>query len=169
MFNYGYVILIIVINFIFQTTILPHFSIAGVVPNTALILIVMVALLKGKYKGAFIGLIAGLLQDIFFSKIIGMNALIYFLIGYVVGLLDNRIFKESAILPFLTVVISTFSYHIMYYFFMMFLSRDVSFIIMMKDIVLKETIYNSIISIFVYKIIVKHYKTSKIDFTGEIR
>lgn len=169
MFNYFLAILILIINFIFQTTILPHFSIAGVTPNTALIIVVIVALLKGKYKGAFIGLVAGLLQDVFFSKIIGINALIFFLIGYVVGLLDNKTFKEGLILPFLAVVISTFSYHIMYYFFMMFLSTDVSFLTIIKDIALKEAIYNSIISIFVYRQVLKHYKLPKINFTGRVR
>lgn len=168
MFNYIFVFFILILNFIVQTTVLQHFSIAHVVPNTALIIIITISLLKGKYKGAFIGLIAGLLQDILFSKIIGINALIYFLIGYVTGLLNNKVFKESIALPFLTVAVSTLSYHIMYYLFMLFLSRDVSFLMMMKNIALKEAIYNSIISIFVYKQVMKHYKITQIDFAGRV-
>lgn len=169
MFNYFLVILILIINFIFQTTILPHFSIGGVAPNTTLIIVVIVALLKGKYKGAFIGLGAGLLQDVFFSKIIGINTLIFFLIGYVVGLLDNKTFKESLVLPFLIVVLSTFSYHIMYYLSMKFLSTDVNFLTIIKNIALKEAIYNSIISMLVYRQVLKHYKLPKINFTGRVR
>ena len=169
MFNYFLVILILIINFIFQTTILPNFTIAGVAPNTALILVITVALLKGKYKGAFIGLVAGMLQDMFFSKIIGINALIFFLIGYITGMLDNRTFKQGLILPFITIVISTFSYHIIYYMFMMFLSRDVSFFFMIKDIAFKEAIYNSIIFMFVYNQTVKYSKVTEINFAGRVR
>lgn len=169
MFNYFLIILILIINFIFQTTILPNFTIAGVAPNTALILIIIVALLKGKYKGAFIGLAAGLLQDMFFSKIIGINALIFFLIGYIAGMLDNRTFKQGLIVPFITIVISTFSYHIIYYMFMMFLSRDVSFFFMIKNIVFKEAIYNSIIFIFLYNQSIKYSKVTEINFAGRVR
>lgn len=165
MYNYIFTILILLLNFIFQTTILPHLSVMGVVPNTSLIIIVIIALLRGKYSGAFTGLIAGLLQDMMFSKVIGINALIYFLIGYAVGLLDDKVFKENLVLPFVTILISTFTYHILYYLFMIFLSREASLAIVMKDILIKELIYNSFLSIFVYKKLLKHYREPMIKFT----
>lgn len=165
MLNYVFTVLILILNFILQTTVLKHFSIMGVAPNTALILVVIFALLRGKYSGAFAGLIAGLLQDIFFGKIIGINALIYFLVGYIVGLLDDKVFKENLVLPFLTILGSTFVYHMVYYLFMVFLSTNVSLAIMMKDIVVIEMIYNSVITILIYRRVLKHYKGPKIRFT----
>lgn len=169
MINYLFTILILLINFIFQTTILQNFSIMGIVPNTSLIIVVIFALLRGKYDGAFTGLIAGLLQDIFFSQAIGVNALIYFLIGYVVGLLDDKVFKENLVLPFMIILSSTFAYNIMYYLFMIFLSRNVSFTTMMKDIIVIEMIYNSIIGIFIYRRVIRVHKEPKINFTKRIR
>ncbi len=164
MLNYVFTTLILIINFIFQTTVLQHFSIMGIVPNTSLIILVIYGLLKGKYNGAFVGLVLGLLQDILFSKVIGVNALIYFLIGYVVGLLDDKVFKENLVLPFLTILASTFVYHVLYYLFMVFLSKDVNIIIIMKDVLIGEMIYNSILSIFIYKRILKHFKEPQIKF-----
>lgn len=169
MLNYVFTILILMLNFIFQSTILQHFKVLGVIPNTSLILVVIFALLKGKYNGAFTGLILGLFQDIFFGGVIGINAFIYFTIGYTAGLLDDKVFKENLVLPFLTILSSTVIYNIMYYLFMLFLSRDVSFIVMLKDILLKEMIYNSIVAIFIYKKILKHYKEPSIKFTKKIR
>lgn len=169
MLNYVFTFIIIILNFILQTTVFKHFSIMGVSPNTTLIMVVIFALLRGKYSGAFVGLTAGLLQDIFFGKVIGINALIYFLIGYTVGLLDDKVFKENLILPFLTMLGSTLTYHIVYYFFMVFLSIDISFTIMLKDITLIEMIYNSILTILIYRRVLKHYKGPKIRFTKGIR
>ena len=169
MLNYMLVILILLLNFIFQSTILQHFKVLGVVPNTALILVVIYGILKGKYKGAFIGLAAGLVQDIFFGGPIGLNALIYFSIGYTSGLLDDKVFKENLALPFLTIIISTVAYHGMYYLFMLFLSKDASFISMIKDILLIEMVYNSVLAIFLYKKILKHYRAPSIKFTKKIR
>ncbi len=165
MLNYVFTVIILILNFILQTTVFKHFSIIGVVPNTALIIVVIFALLRGKYKGAFTGLIAGLLQDILFAKIIGINALIYFLLGYVVGVLGDKVFKESLMLAFLTMLGSTLIYHIAYYLFMIFLSRDISFITMIKDIAIKEMIYNSILTILIYKKVLKHYRVPKIRFS----
>lgn len=169
MLNYVFTILIIIINFIFQTTVLQHFSIMGIIPNTTLIIVVIFALLRGKYEGAFTGLVAGLLQDIFFAKALGINALIYFAIGYLVGLLDDKVFKDNLVLPVLTVLVSTFAYHIMYYLFMMFLSRDVSLTIVMKNILSIELIYNSILTLFIYKRIIKHHRGPSIQFSKRTR
>lgn len=164
MLNYIFTALILISNFILQSTVLQHFRVFGVIPNTSLIIVVIFALLGGKYKGACTGLVAGLIQDVFFGGVIGINALIYFLIGYMVGLLDDKVFKENLILPFLTILGSTIVYNLMYYLFMIFLSRDISFTVVIKDILLKEIIYNSIISIFVYRKILKHYKEPYINF-----
>lgn len=169
MLNYIFTILILILNFIFQSTILQHFKVLGVVPNTSLIIVVIFALLKGKYSGAFTGLIAGLLQDIFFGGVIGINAFIYFAIGYMAGLLDDKVFKENLVLPFLTILSATAIYNIMYYLFMLFLSIDVSFIVMIKGILLKEMIYNSTVAILMYKKILKHYREPSIKFTKKIR
>lgn len=60
--------LMVFINFILQTTLLQMFAIRGVLPNTALIIAVSYALLRGSREGAFVGIGAGLLQDIFFWR-----------------------------------------------------------------------------------------------------
>ncbi len=70
--------LIIIGNFILQSTVFSQISIFGVVPNTGLIIIVTIALLKGRRIGGVVGLLVGLLQDIIFSPVIGVNGFIYF-------------------------------------------------------------------------------------------
>jgi rod shape-determining protein MreD len=149
------IFLTIIINFILQSTILPYISILGVVPNTTLVIVVIISLLRGKYYGSFTGLIMGLLQDIIFSPVIGVNGFIYFFIGYFVGLGENRLSKDSVLIPILITIVSTLFYNFAYYVFMFFLSREILFLPLVKNIVPIEVLYNSLVSIGIYKIFSK--------------
>jgi len=52
------ILCIVIFNFILQSTIIPHIAVLGVVPNTALIIVVSLAILNGKREGAVVGIIA---------------------------------------------------------------------------------------------------------------
>ena len=67
--------IVIIVNFIIQFTLLQHFKIWGVIPNTALIIVVCFAILQGRKDGAIIGFFLGILQDVFVGNVIGANAL----------------------------------------------------------------------------------------------
>ncbi|SHD77948.1 rod shape-determining protein MreD [Schnuerera ultunensis] len=120
-------LLIIIINFILQSTILHYFNIFDVVPNTSLVIIIVIALLRGKKTASIAGLIAGLLQDIIFSPVIGINGFIYFFVGYFVGMAENKLSKDNILIPFIMTLISTICYHLVYYLFMYFLSFNIPF------------------------------------------
>lgn len=156
--------LIIIINFILQSTAISYFSIFGVVPNTSLIIIVAIALLKGKKVGSTTGLLIGLLQDIVFSSVIGVNAFIYFFIGYLMGMAEDKLSKENILLPVIMSIITTIGYHFFYFLFMFFLNYDISFSIFFKQIVIIEMIYNSLLSIFLFKLFSKIFVMPSITF-----
>ncbi|WIV10599.1 rod shape-determining protein MreD [Proteiniborus sp. MB09-C3] len=162
--RYFIIAIIVLVNFLIKSTILHHISVFGVVPNTSLIIIVCLSLLAGKKTGSVLGLILGLLEDMFFYEVIGVHALIYFIIGYLIGLTDKKVFKENLFLPFVFTVLSTFAFHVVYYVFMYFLSINVDFISLLKDIVIIETILNSVLSVFFYKQFLKLYRQPQISF-----
>lgn len=162
--RYFIIAIIVLVNFLIESTILHHLSIFGVIPNTSLIIIVCLALLAGKKTGSVLGLVLGLLEDILFYDVIGVHALIYFIIGYLIGLTDKKVFKENLFLPFFFTSISTFAFHIIYYVFMYFLSINVDFISLMKNVVIIETILNSLLSIIFYKQFLKLYRQPYISF-----
>lgn len=157
-------ILIIVINFILQSTLLPYASIFGVVPNTSLVIIVAIALLNGRRTGSIIGLMTGLLQDIIFSPVVGVNSFIYFFIGYFVGTAENKLSKDNILIPFIITAGATVSYHMFYYLFMFFLAHNISFSTFFKNIVVFEMIYNSLLSIILYKWFSKMFVVPSIRF-----
>jgi len=158
------VILTIVINLILETTIIPYFDIFKVVPNTGLVIVVVLAILNGKTAGSIIGLIIGLLQDIMFSPVIGINSFIYFFIGYFVGIAETKLSKDNLLLPIIMTILSTFGYHLTYYIFMFFFRYDISLSKLLKEVVLIEIIYNSLISIPVFKLLSKLFVAPKIRF-----
>jgi len=145
------IFIIIIVNFILQSTILQNLSILGVIPNTTLIIVVSIALLKGKRTGSIVGLGAGLLQDIIFSPTIGANAFVYFFIGYLIGLSEQKVYKESLFIPFIFTLITTLAYHGVYYVLMYFLGVNIRFHFFLRDTILIETLYNSILILPIYK------------------
>ncbi|HHV46917.1 MAG TPA: rod shape-determining protein MreD [Tissierellia bacterium] len=158
-------VLIIIINFILQTTIVPYFSILDVVPNTSLIVVVIIAILNGKRVGAVCGLIIGLLQDIMFAMPLGINPFIYFFAGYLIGMTENKLSRESVLLPIFMTILSTIGYHLLYYLFTFFLGYEISIVDIMKDIVLVETIYNTLLSILLFKLLSRFFHTPSIRFS----
>ncbi len=162
--RYFIIAIIVLANFILESTILQHISLFGVVPNTSLVIIVCISILSGKKTGSVLGLILGFLQDMLFYDVIGVHALIYFIIGYTIGLTDKKVFKENLFLPFVFTALSTFAFHISYYVFMYFLSIDIDLIKFIKNVVIIESIYNSLLSIFIYKQFLKLFRQPQITF-----
>lgn len=159
-----YIILSIIINFILQSTLLPYFNIFGVVPNTALIMVVIISLAKGKYYGGVSGLIIGLLQDIMFSNAIGINAFIFFFAGYLIGFIEDTFARDNIINPIIFTATTTIYYNIMYSLFIYFLGRSISFETVVKSVFSIEVIYNSVVSILIYKIFQKILSEPSIRF-----
>jgi rod shape-determining protein MreD len=137
----------IIFNLVIQATIIPFFPIMGIVPNTALVLIVVLALKVGRVKGAIFGLIAGLLQDILFASTIGINAFILFFIGYSIGFAEDSFSRENIINPIIFTVLATVLYNFAYSLFLFFLSREVAFMDAVKNIFSIEIIYNALFAI----------------------
>jgi rod shape-determining protein MreD len=141
-----------VCNFILQATVLQHFRIDGVLPNTALIIVVIISILYGRKKGIASGIIAGVLQDIFFSKGLGINILIYTFTAYSIGGFESRVFKDNYLTPLLLLSLSTFFYHSIYFVLMHFLRHSVTYLSVLKTVTVTETIYNSILGIIIYRV-----------------
>lgn len=156
--------LTILINLVIQSTILPYFEIFGVVPNTALIIVVVIALAKGKYYGGLFGIIIGLLQDILFSLTLGINAMIFFFIGYFIGFVEDTFVRDNMVNPIIFTGLGTIFYSIVYSLFLYFLSREISFIDAVNKVFSLEVVYNCVVSILIYKMYQLLFTQPKIRF-----
>ncbi len=74
--------LFVLICVIIQISFIEHLRIFFISIDLILVVVIAVALFDGGVYGIFYGFLAGLLLDLVTSKIVGVNALIYSLIGY---------------------------------------------------------------------------------------
>lgn len=88
----------IILAMLLQATVFNFLQVAGVKPDLILMLVVFNGFLRGSKEGAFLGFLAGLLQDIFTGNYIGLNALTKMLAGYMAGLAETRFYNESIII-----------------------------------------------------------------------
>lgn len=149
--KYRYTFLIILGNFILQSTILQNFRIFGVAPNTAMVIVIIFTILFGTAEGLKAGGTAGIIQDLFLSQAVGLNIFIYLSLAIIIGLIEERLFKDNFLTPFILVMVSTLYYHLLHFVIMLFLrnGNDLQYII--KESYLIEAILNSIICIIVYR------------------
>lgn len=70
---------------VIQASVMPHVIILGANPNLTLAAIIAVSIVYGSGIGGYTGLVIGLLEDLIFGEVIGVRALIYYVIAYVIG------------------------------------------------------------------------------------
>ena len=161
----------IILIILLQTTLLGYFEIFNVKPNLMIIFIVAVALLRGNIEGAAVGFFTGLIQDMLAGRVLGFYALLGFYLGLCVGSVNKRLFREN----FLVIIFFTFVSSVAYEFAIFFMSTilpsvfqgnglQIDLLYPVKNIILPEALYNSLISIFMYIFVIKlNYKFEDIS------
>lgn len=147
--------LILIIEIILESTILPFIEIKSVAPNLMLITIISMGLIYGKREGIFLGLIGGLLYDILFGRILGVYGLIYMLIGYFMGISSEKVYRENRLIPLLFTIMGTLVYHGSFYLFQYLLGYEFSIIQYLKEYTGISLLLNVILVMFVYPIFLK--------------
>jgi rod shape-determining protein MreD len=150
-----YLFVLLYFTLIVQTTLLDYIKIYNIKPNLVLILIVCVTLIRGGMEGAVFGLVAGLLQDILCGNSIGPYALLGFVIGFGLGGFNKRFYRDNI---FICAII-TFVVSIIYESFIILPGISLSdyqlILQILKNDILIEALYNTVISIPLYILILK--------------
>lgn len=114
------------------------------------------SIIAGSWSAVFIGVLSGLLQDVYLTNGLGINMLINMLICLIAAEIGKTIFKDKSLIP----IISSF--------FLSILKGILMFAILYivkqytdGKLILYISIYNMIVTIFMYK---KVYKLSNVDF-----
>lgn len=147
--------LILIFNLILQSTLFEYISIIGIKPNTAIIIVASIAFMRGEVEGGITGLVAGFLQDSFFGHFLGLNMFIYMIIGYFCGKFLSGFYKESVIIPTLIALVADFCYGFLFYTISILMRGYTNFEYFLSTIILPEMVYTAIVSIVVYRILLK--------------
>ncbi len=141
------------VNFILQTTLLPYIAIRGVVPNTAFILVVSYALLRGENEGCIVGFCNGLLIDIFFGVSFGFYTLLFFLAGLWAGRGQKDFYRENYLLPIITCSLGAIFYETILFITGFVLHGETNLIYFVVHLLIPQVVYTAIITIPMYRIL----------------
>ncbi|HEV8307909.1 MAG TPA: rod shape-determining protein MreD [Methylomirabilota bacterium] len=90
-----------------QSTVVPVFSVAGVVPDLPVILVVLLALRRGPEVGCVTGFALGLAQDAVAGGPLGLHALSKAIVGFVAGDLPRWCLVSNPLVPIMAAVFAT--------------------------------------------------------------
>lgn len=138
---------------ILQLSIFSSIRIFGVTFDIVFVYIVCYSIARDEIESIVVALITGILYDAFFPTVFGMNTVLYILIAYSIGYLQKRIYKDSTVIPTIFTFIATCIKGIVYFCFFFIVPYRFNFSYHMTGIILLESLFNSLISIIVFKMV----------------
>lgn len=153
--------LFIICLYLLQSTLFAMFSIGGIRPNLLIIATASLGFLGGKRTGIYAGFFSGLLIDIAFRPIYGVNALLYMYIGYICGLFKKVVFSGDIKMPLLFIAGSDLVYNMAFYFFYFFFRGRFEISYYFMKIILPEMVYTTIMACIIYPLI--HFVMKRIE------
>ena len=147
------VLLIIIVGFLLQSTVFQTLSIGSITPNLMVIIVSSFGFMRGKKEGLAVGFFCGLLEDIFYGRLLGMHAMIYMYIGYVNGYFNHIFYGDDIKLPISLISVSELVYGLGTYLIMFLMRSRFAFSYYMVRIILPELVYNIVMTLVFYRLI----------------
>ena len=139
--------------FLLQSCVFTNLKLGGIVPNFMVLIACVYGFFYGEKTGAICGFFCGLLVDIFFSPMLGMNALIIMIIAYLSGGFCDLFYAEDIRLPMILITLSDISYGLMYYIIAFLLRGRLGIGHYLVSVILPEVFYTLLISLVVYPVL----------------
>lgn len=98
---------LLIVSFILQTSAVPFLQVAHVWPDLPTVLVVLVALVFGPREAAYVGLAAGLLQDLLLGRYIGLFTVGKLAVAALAGFVSKKVYMEHVLTPVVTAFITT--------------------------------------------------------------
>lgn len=92
-------VLISLVLLILDNSFMPFLAIKGAFPSLLFIFAIAYSIISGKKEAVFIGVVSGLLQDIYFYEGFGVNALVNMLICLLAAFIGENIYREKKLIP----------------------------------------------------------------------
>jgi rod shape-determining protein MreD len=131
-----------------------YIAILGVKPDALLILVIAFSLLNGTGESITLSLFGGILVDVLFNNAIGFVTISLLIVAYLTGILSKNVFRESTFVAFVFVFLGTILYNLIMIFSMLLMKYELNPSYLL-NVVIIQSVYNSIITIFIYRYIVR--------------
>jgi rod shape-determining protein MreD len=104
--------LLLVVTALLQATFIPSLNILSVLPDFALVLLLLWSATHGVFEGLLWAFGLGVWLDVLSMDLIGTHGLALMIVALVGGLTRGKLFRSGAILPVLTVIVATLGYNV---------------------------------------------------------
>ena len=151
--------------YLLQTIFFSNFTIAGIMPNIFVILMLYIGLYMGRTMGVIYGIIYGIFIDIWIGKSLGLTSIVLALIGLISGIFDKTLSKDSRITVLLMGVACTIIYEVALYTIQYFVLGINIEILKFAKILLVEVVYNILLIIILYPLM----KVTGYEIENEIK
>ena len=139
-----------IVIYLLQTIFFSHFTIAGVMPNVFVILMLYIGLYMGRTMGVIYGIIYGIFLDIWIGKSIGLTSIALAIIGLISGIFDKTLSKDNRMTVLLMGIACTIIYETILYM-MQYMAFEINLeILSFIKILLVEVVYNMLLIIILY-------------------
>ena len=163
-------LILLLLSFFLQVVILPRIPGLTAVPNLMLISVICAGFLYGKGTGLGMGIFAGLLLDTLGTGIPGFYTLILSVLGYVNGMLSEKIESELILILFALFALNEAVFHAYVYLLAFLIRKHFTFTAYLNTVVLPELMLSLIAFLIIYGILI--YLSKRWDLRvnkGEIR
>lgn len=155
-------IILVLVLILIQSTVLHYISPDMILPDLSMIVVLLYASRKGVMEGQVLGFISGLAEDFLTVSPPGFNALIKTILGFMAGILKNKLIFDPVLFPVLFIFLATLlKYVLAYVTAYVFLDSD-SFSSLFNNRQLLEILLNSLLAPLVY-FLLKHSKLIPTD------
>ncbi len=91
--------LLILLFLILDNACMYFLNIESYYPSLLFVFIICFSIINGKWQGLWVGVFAGLLQDIYFLNAFGINSLLNMIVCIIAGEIGKNIFKNKRLIP----------------------------------------------------------------------
>jgi len=120
-------------------------------PDLMLIVVICLSFIFGTEEGVTVGFAGGLLKDIFSVHLLGINALVKTLIGFIAGVIREKIFSQHLMwVVTIFTFIFTFINNLIIYLLLNALQSNYNFAVILKGFFLNQAIINSLLAPFIF-------------------
>lgn len=135
---------------ILQVSVLNRIPYLNASPNLILIYTFSAGLLRGSVNGMLTGFFGGLIMDVILGQYIGYSSLIYIVIGFLTGLMYQRLTTDVPLVPILIAFFSELFYHMYIYIFRFLVRNRMNFGSYFKNIIFPEVVFTVVVSIILF-------------------
>lgn len=149
------ILLISIMIVVLQHTIAPQITVLNISFDLVFVFIICFSLVRDELECVVFALICGILRDSFFPTVFGINTVVYLATAYGLSQFEKRVYKDAIIIPMMSAFLLTFVKALLYFGYFYVVSIKFNIKNHLLDVVILEAIYNSLLSLIVYRFIKK--------------